>query len=214
MSQNPGNPFGGKPVDPAGKPDQFTQDVQFSQATARVPEKVGRGVISTGALILQGQHEFVLDFLQRVSPPYHVVSRVVVPTHVMPGFIAALEENLGGYTRQFGPPPALPPVPPNQPVLSPEEIYAQFKLPDDMLGGSYANTVMIAHTPAEFCFDFITNTFPHSVVTSRVYLSSFHIPRLLESLRRSYEQFARRIQQQQQQQQLPPGAPGQKQGPG
>ena len=74
-----------------------------------------------------------------------------------------------------------------------EEIYEQLKLPDDMLSGDYANAVMIAHTPAEFCFDFITNFYPRSAVSCRVFLSAPQVPRLLDSLIRSFQQYQQKL---------------------
>ena len=59
---------GGKPPD---DPATFSQDVQLSNVAARVPERVGRGVFSTGVLVLQTPTEFVLDFVQRLTRPHH-----------------------------------------------------------------------------------------------------------------------------------------------
>ncbi len=180
-------------TDSPNNPDSFSQNVQHSQATARVPEKVARGVCSTAAIVLQGPHEFAIDFLQRVSPPHHLVARVILPTSLMPAAIGALQENINNYTQRFGPPPALPPIPPNTPMPRIEEIYEQIKLVDETLAGDYANAIMVAHTPAEFCFDFILNLFPRSVVSCRVYMSAFHAPKLLESMIRSWNQYQHRI---------------------
>ena len=182
----------------------FTQDVQYAQVTARVPEKVSRGVCSTGAIVLQGPHELVLDFLLRVTQPYHLAARVIVPFSLMPALIGAVQENLNNYTNRFGPPPSLPPIPPNTPMPRIDEIYDDLKLPDDMLAGAYANALMVVHTPAEFCLDFITNIYPRSVVSARVYMSAFHIPRFLESLRRSFDQFQRKLAGPNPPPQLPP----------
>ena len=77
-----------------------------------------------------------------------------------------------------------------------EEIYSQLKLPDELLSGAYANAVMIAHTPAEFCFDFITNFYPRSSVSCRVYLSAPQVPALLNTLSRSYQQYQQKLAQQ------------------
>lgn len=66
-----------------------------------------------------------------------------------------------------------------------EQIYDDLRLPDSMLSGRYANAVLIRHTATEFCFDFITNIFPRSAVSSRVYLSAANVGPLLESLQRS-----------------------------
>ena len=75
---------------------------------------------------------------------------------------------------------AKPPVEPGQPVQPQpnriEDIYDQLKLPDEMLGGVFSNVAMIRHTGEEFCFDFIANFYPRSVVTSRVYMAAGRIP--------------------------------------
>lgn len=79
--------------------------------------------------------------------------------------------------------------PENLPAPSPppqiEEIYDEIKLPDHMLSGRYANGVLIRHSPTEFCFDFITNVYPRSAVSSRVFLAAPHVPPFLKSLSRS-----------------------------
>jgi hypothetical protein len=75
------------------------------------------------------------------------------------------------------------PQTPAQPQI--EDIYDELRLPDGMLSGSYANAVLVRHTGTEFCFDFITNIFPRSAVSSRVYLAAPHVPLLLQSLIRS-----------------------------
>lgn len=171
-----------------GGGDDFSQDVRISQSSARVPDRVGRGVYSTGVVVLSGQHEFMLDFLLRLSSPQHVACRVIIPPTMMPLLIRALQDNIANFTSRFGPPPALPPVPPNQPRPPIEEVYEQLKVTDEVLMGAYANAMMVAHGPAEFCFDFICNGFPRSVVTARVYVAAHHAPRILESLQRSYDQ--------------------------
>lgn len=174
---------------PGSEPGAYTQEIKHQQVTARVPEKVGRGVFSTGALVLQGPHEFVIDFVIRIAMPHQVAARIVLPFSLIPSLIQALRENLSNYQKRFGPPPALPAPPPNMPVPTIEEIYDQLKQPDEVMSGCYANAVMIAHTPSEFCFDFITNFYPRSAVSSRVYLSAPQVPRFLETLTRSFEQY-------------------------
>jgi hypothetical protein len=182
-----------------GKDDSptYSQDFQISNLSARVPEKVARGVFSTGALILQGATEFVLDFYLRMSQPHQVVARVVLPIPIVPQFIDALAANLENYRKTFGsPPPALPtpPVPPPAPP-SIEEIYMDLKIPDEVLAGVYANRVMIAHTPAEFCFEFISNFYPKAVVVARVFLSAPQVPVLLKTLTGSWQNFQAKLQQ-------------------
>lgn len=78
--------------------------------------------------------------------------------------------------------PAPRPAPQPAPIA---DIYENLKLPDEMLGGVYANMASISHTASEFCFDFIAQFFPRSAVTARVYMAAPRVPELLGSLKRS-----------------------------
>jgi hypothetical protein len=173
-------------------PGTYSQDVRFTPNTARVPDKVRVGVCATGAIVLNGPHEFMMDFVQRLSNPQQLITRIVIPVTLMPGFIRALSDNIANYTTRFGPPPALPAPPPGTPIPPIEEVYEQMRINDETLCGVYCNTVMVAHSPAEFCFDFITSSFPRSVVSARILMAAPHAPKILESLKRSWEQFQRR----------------------
>src|SRR5437016_1737342 len=93
------------------EPGAFTQEVQHNQISARVPEKVSRGVFSTGAMVFQGAHEFVIDFVLRMAQPHQIVARVVLPPSILPSVINALRDNLNNYQSKFGPPPVLPTPP-------------------------------------------------------------------------------------------------------
>jgi hypothetical protein len=170
----------------------FSQDVRVNQNTARVPEKVRGGVCATGAVVLNGPHEFMVDFVQRLAMPQQLAARVIVPPTLMPAFIKALADNISNYTNRFGPPPTLPSPPPGTPVPPIHEVYDQMKIEDETLGGTYCNAVMIAHSPAEFCLDFITSGFPRSVVSARVMIAAPHAPKLLDSLKKSYDQYQKR----------------------
>ena len=91
-------------------------------------------------------------------------------------------------------------VPPqNLRRASAQEIYDDLKLRDEILSGSYANAVMIGHGPHEFSFDFITNFYPHSAVSARVFLAAGQVARLAESLRGAWDQIRHRFGQ-------PPGS--------
>ncbi len=68
-----------------------------------------------------------------------------------------------------------------------DEIYDELKIPDSVATGRYANAVMVRHSGTEFCFDFIANFYPRSVVTSRVYMAAPHVPPVLSSLLRSMQ---------------------------
>lgn len=262
------------------------------QLRARVPEHVADGAFSTGVIVVTGQTEFIIDFLQTVGRPHRVAARVILPHPVMPQFIDALGKNLGLYRDRFGDPPqppglpgpataigatgvprestegrsgirpsvapvanpgnlagspfgstdvlpgaplpsaqlppaslppnaggnaneladspaaaplpgAQPPVPPAGPAAgssgglhvsmaprrpTPQEIYDDLKIPDSVLSGAYANGVMIAHGTSEFSLDFLTNFYPQSAVSARVFLAAGQVPRLLDSLQQAMRQ--------------------------
>ena len=56
------------------------------------------------------------------------------------------------------------------------------KIPDEELGGRYANLVRISHTREEFYLDFINMLPPQGVVTARVITSPGHLKRLVRAL--------------------------------
>lgn len=192
-------------------PDLIQGKVRHNQLSARVPDNVSRGVFSTGAIVLVGNNEFIMDFVVRMAQPHQVAQRVIVPHAVMPQLIQALKTNLDKYRDRFGDPPEMPKGDPDARRPSIEEVYDDLKMPDEQLSGVYANAVMISHSPAEFCFDFITNFFPRSSVSGRVYVSATQVPRLLDAIAATYEQFKQRViaaqQQRQQQQFLGPDTP-------
>jgi hypothetical protein len=196
MSDQP--PFGQSPQPDDFEPQslgdagQFTQRIRNQQVAARVPESVGRGTYATGALILHGPHEFTIDFIQTITRPHQVNARIILSPNILPRLIDALRQNLDTFIQRFGPPAELPkPVPPVKPP-SVQEIYEHLKLTDEIAAGVYANTVLITHAPAEFCFDFISSLYPRSTVNSRIFMAAPQVPRLLTTLTQSFDQFQRR----------------------
>jgi hypothetical protein len=185
--------------DPEQNPNSSEQ-VRAQHVTARVPEGVSQGVFSTGVILMTGANEFVIDFVQNVGPPASVAARVVVPHGVLPQLIEALRKNLDAYGQRFGLPPDLPKPPPGAKRPTVQEIYDELKIADDVLPGAYANGLMIGHTASEFKLDFLTNLFPHSAVSSRVFVSAPQVPRMIESLNATYQQFVQRVKQQTEQQ--------------
>ena len=175
--------------------------------SARVPERVGPGTFSTGVLVMTGNTEFVLDFVQNLGQPAQIAQRVVMPHATMPQFIQALTTNLEMYKKRFGDPPELPPPNPNQKKPTLQEIYDDLKISDETLAGSYANGVMIGHAASEFKFDFLANMMPTPAVSARIYLAAPHVPRLLQSLTKTYDEFQKRVAEQQRRQEPPPPAP-------
>ena len=190
---NPG-PFSGDELPkPQGADDgTYTQKFNHNPVAARVPEKIGRGIFSTGVLVQDGPGEFVLDFLQGLAKPPMIVARVVISPPAMHQFVNSLRENLGNFSKSFGPPQPLPKPPtPQRPTI--QELYDHFKLPEELMSGSYANSFLIAHGPSEFVFDFITGFYPTASVSCRAYLSAQQIPRLLETLTTSLGQHQQRF---------------------
>jgi hypothetical protein len=82
-----------------------------------------------------------------------------------------------------GPMPAMPQTPSAEGgPTSIQDLYEQLKFPEELLGGVFANAVLIRHTSEEFCFDFIANLFPRPVVASRIFSAAGRIPSLLEAM--------------------------------
>ena len=184
------------PKPDGGDPSPELEQKMFS---ARVPEASRTGVFSTGVILFTGNNEFVIDFVQNIGPPAQIVARVIVPFGVLPSFLKALRDNWDLYVQRFGTPsePPRAAANPNQRRPTLQEIYDELKLPDELLSGSYANGLMIGHTASEFKLDFLSNLFPHSAVSSRVFLAAPQIPRMIESLHATYVQFQQRIAGQQ-----------------
>ena len=180
------------PSQPGGEPgsEQRTQRVEHHPVAARVPERVARGSFATGVLVFSGQQEFVLDFVQGLARPAQLTARIVMQPVVLEQFLAALKDNYARYVGAFGQPPAMPKNP-SERQMTPQEIYADLKIADDMLSGAYANTVMISHSPAEFNLDFITSFYPHAAVASRVYFSSPRVANLIETLSTTVSNYRR-----------------------
>ena len=202
-----GVPGAGATPGASGGPGAYSQQIAHSPVSARVPERVARGVMTTGVIVLDSPNEFVLDFLQGLSRPPSIAARVVLPPAVMFSFVASVRDNLGKYTERFGPPAPLPKPQPQQPRPSIQELYEHFKLPEDLMSGAYANSVLIGHSPSEFLFDFITGFYPTASVSCRVFLSAQQVPRTLETLNAALATYQKRFQPRQAPQ--PPPAPGQ-----
>ena len=185
---------------PPNPDDMASQQVRAQHITARVPEGVRRGVFSTGVILITGPYEFVIDFVQGIAQPAHVVARVVVPLSAMPQFVEALRKNWEMYVQRFGT-PAEPPRgslgPGGQRRANVQDIYDELKIPDDMLSGAYANGLMIAHSASEFKLDFLTNMYPHSAVSCRVFVAAPQLPRITDSLHTTWFQYQQRAAQQQ-----------------
>lgn len=72
---------------------------------------------------------------------------------------------------------------------NPLNLYDDIVVPDEVQVGVYANGLIIGHTNSEFKLDFVSNMFPKSVVTSRIFMSAPQLVRLLDTLERTLQQF-------------------------
>ncbi len=206
MDGNSGqNPFSDDPLDPnpSERPKEggsvndagtYSQRLSHNPVAARVPERVAKGVLSTGVVVLDSPTEFVIDFLHGLTRPAHVAARVVLAPATMNNFVNAVRDNLGKFSQTFGQPAALPKPPPHRPTI--QEIYENFKLPDEQMSGTYANGVMIGHSATEFFFDFITGFYPTAAVSARVFLAAPQMPRVLDAIANAQRQWEQRYRQQ------------------
>jgi len=162
--------------------------IDFVQSLAR-PNRVAARVILPPAVASQ----FVIALeqaIEKYTASYGQPPREPRPpaTQPQPAPAAAAaggksgEGEAAGDQAAGGQPAPRPAAPQPAPIA---DIYENLKLPDDMLGGVYANMASISHTASEFCFDFIAQFFPRSAVTARVYMAAPRVPELLGSLKRS-----------------------------
>ena len=183
MTEEPKNPADDQPK---------SENFQHAPVAARVPERVAKGIFCTGQVILDSPKEFVIDFLQGLTRPFQVVSRVVLAPQTVAELSDALSKNIENYTRTFGAPPAVPgPPPKNRPTL--QEIYENFRLPEELLSGTYANSVMIGHSPTEFFMDFISGFYPTSAVAARIFMPVQQIQRFQTAIQSSLENHRQRF---------------------
>ena len=128
----------------------------------------------------------VQNFENRFGPMPQIPKPIPEANPPAPGTELANADPATAAAGDVSGPPSHPenqPAAPNPPHI--EDIYHELKLADEMLSGRYANAVLIRHSPAEFCFDFITNVYPRSAVSARVLMSAPHVVPFLRSLSRS-----------------------------
>lgn len=65
----------------------------------------------------------------------------------------------------------------------PNEI--KVKIADEVLRGSYANTLLVAHTAEEFVLDFILSLPPQAVCNARVIIHPGHLKRVIVALQQN-----------------------------
>jgi hypothetical protein len=197
MQQEQPDPSSGGQNQPGGDPGAvFSQQFQNQPVAARVSAPVSKGIFTTGVLVQDGAYEFVLDFLQGLSRPPQIAGRIVLAPGVMDALVRTMDENISKFVQTYGQPTPLP-TPPAQRRPTIQEIYENFKLPEELWSGTYANSVLVGHGPAEFFMDFITSFYPTAAVSCRVYFAAQQAPRIVDTLRMSLQQYQRKMQGQQ-----------------
>lgn len=63
------------------------------------------------------------------------------------------------------------------------------KIPEDRIGGVYANQMVVGHTREEFLLDFINLFPPQGVVNARVIVSPGHLKRMIKTLAENLEKY-------------------------
>ena len=132
----------------------------------------------------------------RFVPPHPI-------SHPMPGGLGSRQHRCrrghrrggwfrGGHLPQTG--GGTMPETPHSHAMSPPpgpitELYEQVRFPEDLLGGTFANAVMIRHTPEEFCFDFISSLYPRPIVVSRVFAAAGRVPSFIDAMAGSLERY-------------------------
>ena len=73
--------------------------------------------------------------------------------------------------------------------MSSQQQDIKVKIGDEVLRGSYANTLLVAHTAEEFVLDFILTLPPQAVCTARVLLSPGHLKRVIQALQQNLARY-------------------------
>lgn len=96
------------PQQPGGQGEPLQGSFQVSHHTARLPESIGSGVFANALMVLSGQLEVILDFVQRLHEPNRVVARVVLSPTVARQLVATMKQNIERFEETFGELPHLP----------------------------------------------------------------------------------------------------------
>ena len=63
------------------------------------------------------------------------------------------------------------------------------KIGEEVLKGSYANTLLVAHTAEEFVLDFILSLPPQAVCNARVVVHPGHLKRIITALQQNLARY-------------------------
>jgi hypothetical protein len=71
----------------------------------------------------------------------------------------------------------------------PQQQQIQVKAPDAILGGVYANNMLVLHTREEFILDFMMIAPPAGTITARVVCSPGHMKRIVGALQDNLKKY-------------------------
>ncbi len=67
------------------------------------------------------------------------------------------------------------------------------KIDDNVMKGSYANNMIVAHSKEEFICDFLNIFPPNGIVTARIIVSPAHMKRMLSALSDNLAQYEKKF---------------------
>jgi len=174
----------------AWKPHMSNQD-RSQQPDLRIDPLIKPGVYATGLAVIHSQEEFMLDFINGVAAPALVAARIVVTSQQLKRILRVLRENIRLYEEAFG---VLPAIAANAPSRNTNagDLYAQLHVPDELLGGSYSNTMTSRYTRDIFILDFMTKFPPIAKVVSRVLISTQQIRSISGAIEDNIAQYEKR----------------------
>jgi hypothetical protein len=168
----------------------MNERIFYDPPTAIIPEEIGLGVFATEVVIFYGENEVTIDFIQGIVKPFRLVSRIILNFEVAKKLFQDLKkeiisieerkefknlvENLLENSKSE-----------NEEKIKVDSIYDELKLSTEQLKGFYANKILITYGKDAFCIDFVNNTFPKSIVVSRVFMSfnrSFELINVLKKI--------------------------------
>ncbi len=77
--------------------------VQDKKINVKFPESLLPGAYANMTAVAHTREEFILDFIMLAPPGGTVASRIICSPGHMKRIVAALQDNLAKYERQFGP---------------------------------------------------------------------------------------------------------------
>jgi hypothetical protein len=175
--------------------------IHHNPPTALIPEKVGIGLFSTEVVVFHSESEVAIDFIQGIAKPYRVVRRVIMANSITKTFFEVLKNELNSpkksnnssYVENLKNKNYEESLNKNQQKDEDlekrekvDDIYRELKIENDELSGFYANKVLINYGTDSICLDFISNIYPKSIVTSRIFVTNGTIIELLSALNKIF----------------------------